>query len=87
MVLKKLEIFNHQLQQYLTSSVTQLDKLFFKIGEVQDVDDHTFSNESLISYNTKITKIHILLDRVKKLCKKGVIYQILSGRTYKYLKK
>ena len=54
MVLKKLEIFNHQLQQYLTSSVTQLDKLFFKIGEVQDVDDHTFSNESLISYNTKI---------------------------------
>ena len=54
MVLKKLEIFNHQLQQYLTSSVTQLDKLFFKIGEVQDVDDHIFSNESLISYNTKI---------------------------------
>ena len=41
----------------------------------------------IISYNTKITKIHILLDRVKKLCKKGVIYQILSGRTYKYLKK
>ena len=41
----------------------------------------------IISNNTKNAKVHKLLDRVKKLCKKGVIYQILSGWTYKYLKK
>ena len=56
MVLKKAEILNHQLSQFLTSTAPIMDKSFFKLGEVAklDVIDQIYSKENMISYNPKL---------------------------------